>query len=249
MILYLMKRRLKMDLVKNNMDFVDMFEQLLAEYTGFKYAVTTDCCSNAIMLAMEIQLQDNIPGFTKDSIILFPPRTYMSVPMTLINHGWNKIDFLPQYTWADKYELMWAENMFSSSQDSTHVFDAATDLHKDMFTDYSNEDLVCISFQQKKRLALGRGGAILLNDQNKYEKLKRMRYDGRNPKICDNDEITNTPDDIILGYHCYMEPDKAARGILLLNQLENMTKYAPKCCFNYADISKLPCFKPYVQCK
>lgn len=67
-------------------------------------------------------------------------------------------------------------------------------------------------------MALGRGGAILFDNVEYLDILRRLRYDGRNPYMSYHIEICDKPDDIICGYHCYMEPDKAARGILLLNQ-------------------------------
>nr|DAF73116.1 MAG TPA: hypothetical protein [Caudoviricetes sp.] len=44
-----------------------------------------------------------------------------------------------------------------------------------------------------------------------------MRHDGRNPKIAHVDEVANSPDDIVLGWHAYMSPEKASRGILAMN--------------------------------
>jgi dTDP-4-amino-4,6-dideoxygalactose transaminase len=88
-------------------------------------------------------------------------------------------------------------------------------------------------------LALGRGGAILLNDKNEYEYLKRLCYDGRNAYISDNKEINENPNDIICGYHSYMEPDKAAIGILKMNQVELLPKYIEHDYSEYVDLTKL----------
>ena len=40
---------------------------------------------------------------------------------------------------------------------------------------------MCISFQYRKHLSLGRGGIILLDKKDDYEHLKKMSYDGRSP--------------------------------------------------------------------
>ena len=42
-----------MDIV-NNMDFIQLFENKLCKYTGFKHAVTVDCCTNGILISLEM---------------------------------------------------------------------------------------------------------------------------------------------------------------------------------------------------
>lgn len=208
----------------NNLDFVDIFENALVNYTKFKYAVCVDCCTNGILLSLE--LLKRLGKINKSNIICISKYTYMSVPMTLINNGWN-IEFIED-KWYKFYQL-----------GKTQVYDAATDFHYDMHKDYNSESLVCISFQQKKRLSLGRGGAILTDNAQYKAILQRMRYDGRNSYIQDCNEIVYSPNDIILGYHCYMEPDKAATGILKLNQEHLLPKYEIHSYLEYEDLSKL----------
>ncbi len=214
-------------ILDNNMDFIDLFEKKLSNYTGFKYAIATDCCTNAILLCCEAKRHLNL--LSRDKTLLIPKYTYMSVPMTLRNNGW-KIQFISN-KWEGKYML---------GINST-IYDAATDMHENMADEYKHDiqPLVCISFQQKKRLSLGKGGAILTNNGSLYQLLKRLVYDGRNPYIADSTEITNFPNDIICGYHCYMEPDKAAKGILLLNQPNCLMPYKKHSWKEYTDISTL----------
>jgi dTDP-4-amino-4,6-dideoxygalactose transaminase len=112
-------------------------------------------------------------------------------------------------------------------------------MHENMYIDYNYDALVCISFQQKKRLSLGRGGAILFNNKKYLQYLKRLCYDGRNSSIPYTTELKNNLNDIICGYHCYLEPDKAVQGILKLNQIELLPKYKPVSWKKYPDISTL----------
>ena len=214
-------------ILSNNMDFVDVFEKKLSRYTGFKYAICTDCCTNAILICCE--LKHRLNKLDKVEAISIPKFTYMSIPMTLKNNGW-KFNFIND-CWYGKYMLG------SNSQ----IYDAATDLHENMVDEYKccHDPLVCISFQQKKRLSLGRGGAILTNNKKYYKILKRMVYDGRNSYLSDRIEISKKPNNIIIGYHCYMEPDKAAKGILLLNQIDTLKPYIQHTYKEYVDISKL----------
>jgi hypothetical protein len=100
----------------------------------------------------------------------------------------------------------------------TTVWDYAVGFHEDM---YHAGQIQCLSFQQKKRLAIGKGGAILLDNVEMANTLRRMRHDGRDASIPVCDE---NPDDIIVGYHMNMSPDEAAKGVLLLNQLSPNTR-------------------------
>ena len=62
------------------------FEEELCKYTGAKYAVTIDNCSNALFLAL---MYENI----KDAEIEIPSHTYPSVPCEIIHAG-GKIKFI-----------------------------------------------------------------------------------------------------------------------------------------------------------
>ena len=200
----------------NNNDFIKLFEQRLCEYTGAPYAVVVDCCTNAILLSLEYQRK-------RKQRITIPANTYLSVPMTLINHGYNI--WLKHTEWHGHYQI-----------GNTNVYDYAVGFEKNM---YKSGEIQCVSFQQKKRLAIGKGGAILLDDREMYDQLKRMRHDGRDSAI----SVEQDADDIIIGYHMNMIPDQAARGILLMNQLSENYKLGS---FNdYPDISKLKCLKDY----
>ena len=201
--------------MKNNNDFIELFEQRLCEYTGAPYAVAVDRCTNAILLAMEYR------GNKRQKVIL-PTHTYLSVPMTLINYGYNV--WLEYSEWSGSYQI-----------GSTNVHDYAVGFKHNM---YVPGQVQCLSFHQKKALPIGKGGAILLDDPVMYAKLKRMRHDGRDSAI----GVDHDPD-IIMGYHMNMSPDEAARGILLLNQLSGSS--IPGSFRDYPDISKLSCLKDY----
>lgn len=214
-------------MLDNNIDFIRLFERKLSEYTGFSEAVCTDCCTNALLISLEALYRNKV--IDKANKLDITCYTYMSVPMTLVNNGW-KIDFVDD-KWKNSYQL-----------GKTNVYDAATDLHENMANDYSLSAIVCISFQQKKRLSLGRGGAILLNNSELAKQLRRLVYDGRNPYISNNEEIATSSDDIVCGYHCYMDPEKAAVGIAKLNQI-NLLQYRPLNYTHYADLRALKCLQ------
>jgi dTDP-4-amino-4,6-dideoxygalactose transaminase len=80
-----------------------------------------------------------------------------------------------------------------------------------------NDVLQVLSLQIKKRLPIGRGGVILTDDKNAYDYLTKARYDGRDLNKSQLDDNINT-----FGYHMYMTPEDAARGLILFNQLNTI---------------------------
>ncbi len=173
-------------------DIVDMFEQKLALYTGSKFAVLTDSCSSALFLSLKL----------REAVgqISIPCQTYVSVPMQIHHAG--GLPKFEEISWSGQYEL-----------GTTGIWDSAGRFTKDMFL--SGGSIQCLSFQIKKRLPIGKGGAILTNSLEDYQRLKFMSYDGRNLKspYTDKNHITG------LGWHSYMTPEDAARGILLMDML------------------------------
>ena len=209
------------------MEFVAMFEKIIAKYTGFNYAVSVDNCTNAILISLH--LLSMLGKLNPKSTISIPQNTYLSIPMSLKLHGWN-IEF-KNIKWHGKYQI-----------GDTNVYDAANDFKKKMANEYNDDAIVCVSFQQKKRLNLDQGGAILLNNKKLYDILCRLRHDGRNHNIVHSEEIKNNGKDILLGYHAYMSPETAVRGILLMNQPQLLRQYRQFSYKDYEDISKLNVF-------
>jgi DegT/DnrJ/EryC1/StrS aminotransferase family len=188
----------------------------LALYSGSKYAVSTDCASNAIFLSLKYK---NITE--KVSI---PRNTYASVPMQLIHAG---IEFeFRDESWSGLYEIS-----------PTGIYDSSARFTKGMYVG-GESTLQVLSFQIKKRLPIGKGGAILTDSLHAYEWLKLSSYDGR-----DLTTPYDSPDHIKqLGWHYYMTPEDAARGIILLSKLGDdlpdiMTHE------NYPDLSKMRLFQ------
>jgi len=95
---------------------------------------------------------------------------------------------------------------------------------------------MCLSFQYRKHLNLGRGGMILTDDSEAAIQLKKMSYDGRVP-----DTLWAEQDIDTLGYHYYMTPETAQLG---LNKLRQATETEPKqwSYKDYPDISTMKVF-------
>ena len=165
------------------MEQVRNFERQLADFYSAPYAVATDSCTHAIELCLRMKP-------TKEQVLI-PARTYISVPFTFIKLGlkWKFID----QKWQDFYPLV-----------NTNIIDAAVHFQKG---GYVANSLMCLSFQYKKTLSLGRGGAILCTSKNDYDVLKKMSYDGRS-----DDTPWREQDISTMGYHYYMTPETAALG-------------------------------------
>jgi dTDP-4-amino-4,6-dideoxygalactose transaminase len=176
-------------------DVVENFEKKIAKFYGSPYAVATDCCTHAIELCLRYE------GYTN---ITVPTHTYISVPFTLqkLNLKW-KFDYSE---WEDFYYL-----------GNTNIIDAAVYWKEN---GYIENTYMCLSFQYKKHLNLGRGGAILLQNKQDYDILKKMSYDGRLPNSPWMDQSID-----IIGYHYYMTPETAEDGI---KKIEKVSKLIPK---------------------
>jgi dTDP-4-amino-4,6-dideoxygalactose transaminase len=193
-------------------EYVEKFEEEIANFYGAPYAVATDCCTHAIELCLRYEGYNNI---------VVPTHTYISVPFTLekLNLKW-KFEY---QEWEDFYYL-----------GNTNIIDAAVYWKQN---GYIENTYMCLSFQYKKHLSLGRGGAILLQNKGDYDILKKMSYDGRFPKVPWTKQNIDT-----LGYHYYMTPETALLGIERLKLIRNNIpqKWSNK---NYPNLSLNNIFK------
>ena len=178
-------------------DIVAIFERKLAAYAGSNFAVTTDSCSNALFLALKLR---KVSGE-----VVIPSQTYVSVPMQIHHAGaWPSFE---EIAWSGLYEL-----------GRTGIWDSAAWFTGGLYV--GDGALLCLSFHIKKRLPIGRGGALLTNDPKEYAELKRMTYDGRdlNTRYDSASHVEG------IGWHHYMTPEDAARGILLMDMIPKVNE-------------------------
>jgi len=171
-------------------DKILKFEQELAEFTGAPYAIMTDCCTHAIELCLR---HDRVTE------VVMTPYTYLSIPMTMHKLGIKY--YYREEEWAGEYRFH-----------GTRIWDSARRLEQGMYRPGMKQ---CLSFGHDKPLHIGRGGAILLDDQQAYEKLIRMRYDGRDL----NTSPWQTQKTFQVGYHYKPTPEEAMQGLALLEGL------------------------------
>ena len=202
--------------MSNPFKVVAEFEAALCEYTGAPYAVTVNSCTMALLLAVKHEMTN----YHYPRIISIPKRTYVSVPMSIIHAG-GKVRFRNE-KWSGLYRL-----------EPLPVWDCARYFTQDM---YMPGQLMCVSFHTTKILGDTQGGAILLDNEEAYNWLKRMRFDGRTEGVPPHlDAITE------VGFHAYMSPDVAARLLHKLNVLP--AHNAPLENSHYPDLSQYEIFK------
>jgi dTDP-4-amino-4,6-dideoxygalactose transaminase len=197
-------------------DIVTKFENRIADFFGSKYAIAVDSCTHGIELALRYQNEKKIS---------VPKRTYLSVPFLAeklnIQREWRDDD------WEDYYWLNYSDKK---------IIDAAVLWKKNSYIDNT---FMCVSFQYQKHLSLGRGGVILLDNENDAYILKKMSYDGRLPNIPWRDQNIDC-----IGYHYYMTPETAQLGLDKLDEaiLTEPRKWKTT---DWLDLTKMEIFKTY----
>lgn len=176
-------------------DKILKFEQELAEFTGAPYAVMTDCCTHAIELCLR---------YDRVQELVMTPYSYLSIPMTMHKLGIRY--YFREEEWTGEYQFH-----------GTRIWDSARRLEPNM---YRAGQMQCLSFGHGKPLHIGRGGAILLDNEQAYRRLIRMRYDGRDLSITP----WETQKEFEVGYHYRPKPEEAVQGLALLQGLK---EYCP----------------------
>ena len=192
-------------------EIVKKFESEIADFFGSKYAIAVDSCTHGIELCLRL---------TKSNKITVPKNTYLSIPFLShklkINLEWK------DENWVDYYYL------------TENIIDAAVLWKKGS---YIPNAMMCVSFQYQKHLSLGRGGIILLDNEEDAKKLKKMSYDGRIPNIPWREQDID-----IIGYHYYMTPEIAKLGLDKLNDAIN-TKPRKWSINDWPDLTQMTVFK------
>lgn len=190
---------------------VTEFEKKIAEFFGAPYAVALDSCTHGVELALR---------YTGATQIVVPKNTYLSIPF--LSHKLGIDLYWKDEAWTDYYYL------------TPYVIDAAV-LWKP--NSYIPGTFMGISFQYQKHLSLGRGGVILMDDEDAAIEIKKMSYDGRLPNIPWRDQNIDT-----IGYHYYMTPETAQLG---LNKLSNAINTPPRqwVVSDWPDLTQMDIFK------
>jgi len=201
----------------NPYKIVQMFEEEVALYTGAKYAVSVDSCTNALFLVSKyLQVKE----------VTIPSKTYLSVPMSIIHAGGEPIFDRREMTnhWTGVYQLK-----------PYPIYDAAKRFTSGM---YISESFMCLSFHIKKLLPIGKGGMILTDSLEAVQWFKKARYEGRSEKFYKEDMIDS------LGWNMYMTPQEAAEGLALMQNYPQHHSDLGEI-NGYRDLTEFPVFSKY----
>jgi dTDP-4-amino-4,6-dideoxygalactose transaminase len=192
-------------------EVINEFEKSVANFFGSKYAVAVDSCTHGIELCLRL---------TNSKKITVPKNTYLSIPFLS-----NKLNI--ELIWKDED---WVNYYYLTDK----IIDAAVLWEKNS---YVPNTMMSVSFQYQKHLSLGRGGMILLDNEDDALQLKKMSYDGRLPNIPWREQNINT-----FGYHYYMTPETAKLG---LEKIEQAINTEPKkwTVNDWPDLTKMDIFK------
>jgi dTDP-4-amino-4,6-dideoxygalactose transaminase len=120
-----------------------------------------------------------------------------------------------------------------------NIWDGATRWTKGMYV--GDDAIQVVSFQIKKRVPIGRGGMILTDSKEAYDWFKYASYDGRNLREYYMDDKF-----ALIGYHMYMTPEDAARGIILMDSVPEENEDTGDST-SYSDLSDREVFKPHIE--
>jgi dTDP-4-amino-4,6-dideoxygalactose transaminase len=176
----------------NPFKIVQMFEDEVADYTGAKFAISVDNCTNALFLVCKyLNVVD----------VIIPSKTYLSVPQSIIHAGGNVIFDRTNETndWRGIYQLK-----------PYPIYDSAKRFTSNM---YIPNTFMCLSFHIKKHLKISKGGMILTDNEDAVKWFKKARYEGRSEKLYHQDDID------MLGWNMYMTPQQASHGLSLMQNI------------------------------
>jgi dTDP-4-amino-4,6-dideoxygalactose transaminase len=143
------------------------FERAIANYTGARYAVTVNSCTNALFLCCK---------YLNVNEVCIPKRTYVGVPMAIVNAG-GRVKF-DDREWRGSYGL-----------DPYPIYDSARRFTSGMY----RGGYECVSFHIAKILGLDQGGAILHEDEEADKWFRKARFDGRTEGTHPKEDTFSTP--------------------------------------------------------
>lgn len=223
------------------------FEAALCSYTGAPFAVATNSCTMALLLAVawavkntkhigyqgeygrynlyDVAYPDGMVRREPRPLFEIPRRTYVSVPCSIIHAG-GRVAFRDE-EWEGSYQLK-----------PYRIWDSARWFTSDLFRAVTGGGggMVCTSFHFAKTLGDSQGGAILHGDPEADRWLRRARFDGRTEHVAPKDDAFD-----FAGWHCYLSPDVSARLLTKLSVLPLHNAPLPNS--DYPDLSTFEVFR------
>lgn len=207
-------------------DVTRAFEAALCEYTGARYAVTTNSCTMAIQIALawwfhvDRCIADQRTRLGLAPQVEMPGLSYAGVPAAIRNAGGRPL--FRGEDWQGEYHFK-----------PYVVWDSARRFTSGM---YRPGAMQCVSFHASKILGDSQGGAILHDYPEADAWLRRARFDGRTEGADPKTDQVQYP-----SWHAYMSPDVAARLLWRLSALPRHNADLPRS--DYPDLSTIEAFK------
>jgi len=221
------------------------FEKKLAKYVGTKYAITLSNCTAALhlsLLALGIKSGDEVlvADYTfpatghsvmycgaKPVFVDINPKTYNIEPSMIEQKITSKTKaIIPVHAFGQPAEMD-AINELAEKHRLKVVEDAACALGAKYKNKYAGtiSDVGCFSFHGRKGITTGEGGAIVTDDEELAEKIRKLSVFGMASawKREKTDKLI-IPKFTELGYNYKMSDILAAIGIAQLGKIEKIIK-------------------------
>ncbi|HEV3223178.1 MAG TPA: DegT/DnrJ/EryC1/StrS family aminotransferase, partial [Puia sp.] len=218
------------------------FEQKFAAYTNAKYAVAVSNCTTALHLAMIVS--DIVQG---DEVIC-PSMSYIATANAIKYVGATPVfaEINPANYNLDIFDVAKKINIKTKAILLVHQIGMPADINafKELASKHnlkliedaacaagssykgskigSHSDLVCFSFHPRKVISTGDGGMITTNNEDYYERLKRLRQHGMSVNDRTRHESSKIifEDHLEVGYNYRLTDIQASVGIQQLEKLD-----------------------------
>jgi|SRR5580693_13662 perosamine synthetase len=218
------------------------FEQKFAAYTNAKYAVAVSNCTTALHLAMIVS--DIVQG---DEVIC-PSMSYIATANAIKYVGATPVfaEINPANYNLDIFDVAKKINIKTKAILLVHQIGMPADINafKELASKHnlkliedaacaagssykgskigSHSDLVCFSFHPRKVISTGDGGMITTNNEDYYERLKRLRQHGMSVNDRTRHESSKIifEDHLEVGYNYRLTDIQASVGIQQLEKID-----------------------------
>ena len=210
--------------------YLDKFENEFSNYIGSKFAISTSSCTGALYLSLLAC------GIGEGDEVIVPELTWVATASAIKYVGATPVFAdVDLETWCidtndlqniltENTKAIMPVHLYGNPAEMSKIMSFANENNLSVIEDaapaigatYNNQkvgsfgDFGCFSFQGAKLLVTGEGGMVVTNDEEKFNKLKKLWDHGRVPGTFWIDE---------LGYKFKMSNLQAAFG---LGQLENI---------------------------
>ena len=186
---------------RNWSKYIDRFEESFKTFIGAKYALSTSSCTGALQIALMAA------GIKKGDEVLVPDQTWVATAKAVQYVGatpvfcdveldsWNLCALDAESRITNKTKAIMPVHMYGHPARMDKLLELAKRYELKIIEDaapaigasYKGKncgtfgDFGCFSFQGAKLLVTGEGGMLTTNDQNLYERAKKIWDHGRDP--------------------------------------------------------------------